>query len=80
MYNWKSCYSCGDIECAETLVLFPELMEKPCSTWVKTPCPYCGGAMSEIKEHNGRCYRHCYSCHMEPEVVIHALEPEVKEK
>lgn len=25
----------------------------------------CGGKLSEIRVHNGRRYRHCYSCHFE---------------
>lgn len=28
-------------------------------------CPFCGGTLSEIREHNGKKYRHCYSCHFE---------------
>lgn len=31
-------------------------------------CPLCGGTLSEIRESNGKKYRHCYSCHMEQEV------------
>lgn len=33
--------------------------------WRKIPCPACGGALSEIRTHNGKKYRHCYSCHFE---------------
>ena len=29
------------------------------------PCQYCGGILSEIREHNSRKYRHCYACHFE---------------
>ena len=32
-------------------------------------CPFCGGNMSEIREHNGKRYRHCYACHFEWEVT-----------
>ena len=28
-----------------------------------------GGILSEIREHNGKKYRHCYACHYEFEVV-----------
>ena len=28
----------------------------------------CGGTLSEIREHNGKKYRHCYSCHFEFEI------------
>ena len=31
----------------------------------KKICPKCGGALSEIREHNGKKYRHCYGCHFE---------------
>lgn len=28
-------------------------------------CMHCGGTLSEIRMHNGRRLRHCYSCHFE---------------
>lgn len=28
-------------------------------------CKSCGGTLSEIRYHNGRPLRHCYSCHFE---------------
>ena len=31
----------------------------------KNKCQRCGGTLSEIREHNGRRYRHCYACHFE---------------
>lgn len=62
MTDWKSCGNCSDADC-------PWCGDgAACNMWKPIPCPYCGGAMSEIREHNGRRYRHCYSCHMEPEV------------
>lgn len=31
-------------------------------------CKFCGGKLSEEKEHNGKRYRHCYGCHFDWEV------------
>ena len=28
-------------------------------------CPFCGGKLSAIREHDGKRYRHCYSCHFD---------------
>lgn len=28
-------------------------------------CKFCGGLLSEVREHNGKKYRHCFSCHFE---------------
>lgn len=28
-------------------------------------CPKCGDSVSGVREHNGKKYRHCYSCHFE---------------
>lgn len=28
-------------------------------------CEHCGGQLSEIRYHNGKEYRHCFSCHFE---------------
>lgn len=36
-----------------------------CMFWLPMLCPYCGGALSELRDHNGRKHRHCYSCHFE---------------
>ena len=34
--------------------------------WEKVPrCHFCGGKLSEIRYHDGRKYRHCYSCHFD---------------
>lgn len=60
MTNWKSCDNCGRI-C--DLKYNPEIFY--CFDWRKIPCKRCGGALSEIREHNGRKYRHCYACHFE---------------
>ncbi len=67
MTDWKSCDNCG---------MFPlttYCREKTnaviCDYWKPIPCKRCGGALSEIREHNGKKYRHCYSCHFEFEVM-----------
>ena len=28
-------------------------------------CHFCGGKLSEVRDDNGRKYRHCYSCHFD---------------
>ena len=63
MGDWRSCKNCDP-------VLMPHLTAcRYCdydhSKWKKIPCQRCGGALSEIREHNGKRYRHCYSCHFE---------------
>ena len=32
--------------------------------WTPIPCR-CGGRLSEIRLHDGKAYRHCYSCHFD---------------
>ena len=55
MGDWKSCDNCSRHNCnCENLRL-----------WKPIPCKYCNGPLSEIREHNGRRYRHCYACHSE---------------
>jgi hypothetical protein len=62
MGDWKSCENCRDQECYEAQAgLFTEIT---CECWEPIRCR-CGGALSEIREHNGKRYRHCYSCHFE---------------
>ena len=36
----------------------------------KRTCPKCGGLLSAVREHRGKRYRHCYSCHFEFEEGI----------
>lgn len=71
MSNYKSCGNCSSVSCSEKND--PELADAfkkltggyiPCN-WKKIPCPNCGGILSEIREHNGNLYRHCFSCHFE---------------
>ena len=52
----KSCENCAVKNCAWN-----------CGgdNWKPIPCPYCAGFLSEVREHKGRKYRHCYSCHFE---------------
>ena len=55
MSDYKSCDNCSRHNChCENLKL-----------WKPITCPHCGGPLSTIREHNGRKYRHCYSCHGE---------------
>ena len=28
-------------------------------------CPFCGGKLSEVRDHEGKKYRHCYGCHFD---------------
>lgn len=60
MTDWRSCDNCGRI-CG--LKYDPDIL--CCFDWKKLPCQRCGGALSEIREHNGKKYRHCYACHAE---------------
>lgn len=59
--SWKSCCNCSVKYCPW------DVKEKPCNIWEPIPCPLCGGILSEIREHNGKKYRHCYACHFEYE-------------
>lgn len=64
MSNWKTCGNCMEF-------LMCPIQTKSalawCTYWKPIPCPLCGGPLSEIREHNGKKYRHCYSCHFEYE-------------
>lgn len=53
--SWKTCDNCARWIC--------HCEDK--KLWKPIPCKYCGGALSEIRENNGRKYRHCYACHAE---------------
>lgn len=56
--NWRTCDNCGDYAC-------PHYINGPCRVWEPIHCPSCGGILSEIREHDGMKYRHCYACHFE---------------
>lgn len=64
MKNWKSCDNCDNYQCYKHIVARGIKTEEPCSDWEPILCR-CGGTLSEIREHNGRKYRHCYACHFE---------------
>lgn len=71
MSDRRSCDNCGDRKCYEYIQANPEMVNPelnlttPCDYWQKFPCPFCGGALSEIRLHDGKKYRHCYSCHFD---------------
>ena len=65
MTDWRRCDNCfhfGKI-CSGGFVEI--CITRKVSGWNPIPCKNCGGALSEIREHNGRRYRHCYACHFE---------------
>lgn len=62
--SWKTCDNC--------INLYDPYYCDRCldrDEWKPIPCPLCGGALSEVREHirprQQRMYRHCYSCHFE---------------
>lgn len=60
--NVKSCNNCGFDVCRKSVLRQPDTSTEPCEFWRKIPCPYCGGALSEVRA-NGK--RHCFACHFE---------------
>ena len=63
--NGRSCGNCRDLTCFAIMQNAGIDVTEPCDTWKPLPCKSCGGTMSEIRIHNGRRYRHCFSCHFE---------------
>ena len=61
--SWKTCDNCADKIKYKCRGLHD--CEYCYYGWKPIPCKLCGGPLSEIREHNGRKYRHCYACHME---------------
>lgn len=62
MASWKSCKNC--------INLYDPYYCDNCldrDEWEPIPRPLCGGILSDIREHNGKKYRHCYACHFEYE-------------
>ena len=69
--SYKSCGNCRIYDRC--------IYEKPCVVidpftfetikqyhgWRPMPCPKCGGILSEVREHAGKKFRHCYACHFE---------------
>lgn len=62
--GWKDCENCKDQECYRLMKQAGIATEEICDSWEPIRCR-CGGALSTTREHNGRRYRHCYSCHSE---------------
>lgn len=68
----KSCDNCRRARGECIFIANPELKRiaealvggVPCD-WKPIECPNCGGALSELRFHRGKSYRHCYSCHFE---------------
>lgn len=65
--GWKSCENCEDQYCYSLMKMEGLPVESACLDWKPLRCR-CGGALSTTKEHNGKKYRHCYSCHFEFEI------------
>lgn len=66
MASWKTCGNCSrNTKCPYWV--FCEDKRSYMIAWEPIPCPLCGGILSEIREHNGEKYRHCYACHFEYE-------------
>lgn len=63
--NGRSCRNCRDLTCFAIMRNAGIDTEEPCYSWRPIPCKSCGGALSEIRTHKGRRYRHCFSCHFE---------------
>ena len=69
--SYKLCGNCntrGTVECV--------LCQGTGELWAKIPCPYCGGVLSELRQHNNRVYRHCFSCNFEFEEVTNREDPD----
>ena len=63
MSEWRSCDNCKDYTCYH-LMQMKGFSDAPCDAWKPMRCR-CGGALSITRYHNGKPYRHCYSCHFE---------------
>ena len=63
MSEWRSCDNCGVFPLTNYCTVKTNTII--CDYWKPIPCKSCGGTLSEIREHNGRKYRHRYSCHAE---------------
>ena len=69
--SYKSCGNCflaDDGDCTWLPSIDYKMCDKMFQMWTPIDCPKCGGILSEIREHKGKYYRHCYACHMETEV------------
>lgn len=64
MASWKKCGNCRFNEnCDEEDRHLCENTGRP--FWREMPCPLCGGILSDVREHDGIRYRHCFACHFE---------------
>ena len=63
-FSWQLSEEISDFFCNTPTVIQAD-MPDDCMVTETKHCPYCGEAMSEIREHNGKQYRHCYGCHFE---------------
>ena len=63
----KTCDNCGDVKCRDCQIRNGNdiTKETDCDYWQPMPCPFCGGTLSETREHNRQRWRHCFSCHFE---------------
>lgn len=69
MSDWKSCDNCYDLsECLTGKYYLKDAIKYACRQWQPIHCPHCGGTLSTTRKHNGKKYRHCYSCHFEFEI------------
>ena len=64
MESWKNCENCRDRGCYWWMKQAGIVTEEICDDWEPIRCR-CGGTLSTTRVHNGRRYRHCYSCHSE---------------
>lgn len=64
MEDWRSCENCGKRSCSWWILNMKMVDNTKCDSWKPILCR-CGGTLSTTRYHNGRPYRHCYSCHME---------------
>ena len=67
MSDYKSCDNCYVFPL--TTYCKVKINRIICDYWKPIPCPSCGGVLSDVREHNGKKYRHCYACHFEFEAV-----------
>ena len=61
--SWKTCDNCGVFPLTNYCTIKTNTVI--CDYWKPILCERCGGPLSEVREHKGRKYRHCYSCHGE---------------
>lgn len=61
----RSCENCRNRGCYTIMLNAGIDTGEPCDAWKPMPCKSCGGALSGTRIHNGRRYRHCFSCHFE---------------